>query len=88
MHDCHRNIIYRPVILPQHVDPLLNNDSVKSPVARQQIPNKHQWTNRQEVFSMRTVRQMCDATIEELLGWCFLCNPCRSVISRTSLEFS
>jgi hypothetical protein len=37
------------------------------PVARQQIPNTHQWTNWEEVFSMLSVIQLLDATIEELL---------------------
>jgi hypothetical protein len=27
-------------------------------VARKQIPNTHQWTNWEEVFSMRSVRQL------------------------------
>jgi hypothetical protein len=33
----------------------------------QKIPNMHQWTNWEAVFSMRLVRQLRDATIEELL---------------------
>jgi hypothetical protein len=33
----------------------------------QQIPNTHQWTNWEVVFSMWSVRQLRDATIEELL---------------------
>jgi hypothetical protein len=37
-----------------------------TPVARQQIPNTHQWTNREEVFSKRAVQQLHDA-IKELL---------------------
>jgi hypothetical protein len=36
------------------------------PIARQQIPNTHQWTNGEEVFSTRSVRQLHDATIELL----------------------
>jgi hypothetical protein len=41
------------------------------PVARQQIPNIHQWTNWEAEFSMRSVRQLRDATTEELLGEVF-----------------
>jgi hypothetical protein len=37
------------------------------PVARQQIPNTHQCTKLAEVFPTRSVRQLRDATIEELL---------------------
>jgi hypothetical protein len=37
------------------------------PVARQQIPNTHKWSNWEAVFSTQSVRQLCDATIEELL---------------------
>jgi hypothetical protein len=36
-------------------------------VARQQSPNMHQWTNGEEVLFARSVRQLRDATIEELL---------------------
>jgi hypothetical protein len=41
------------------------------PIARQQIPNMHQWTNWEAVFSARSVRQLRDTTIEELLEQCF-----------------
>jgi hypothetical protein len=41
---------------------------LRTPVARQQISNTHQWTNCGTVFSMRTVRQLRDATIELLNG--------------------
>jgi hypothetical protein len=42
---------------------LLSNDSVKKThVARQQIPNTHQWTNWEEVFSTLSVRQLRDVT--------------------------
>jgi hypothetical protein len=37
------------------LDPLLSNDSVKTPIARQQIPNMHQWTNLEAVFCMQSV---------------------------------
>jgi hypothetical protein len=37
------------------------------PVARQQIPNKHQWANWEVVFYKRTVRQLRNTTVEELL---------------------
>jgi hypothetical protein len=53
----------------------------------QQIPNTHQWTVWEAVFSTLSLRQMRGATIE-LLEWCFLYGPCRGVISKTSLEFS
>jgi hypothetical protein len=46
--------------------PLVSNDSVKTPVARQQIPITHQWTNWEAVFSTRSVRQLRDATTELL----------------------
>jgi hypothetical protein len=36
------------------------------PVAREQIPNMHQWTNWEAVFSTRSVRQLREATREEL----------------------
>jgi hypothetical protein len=36
-------------------------------VARQQIPNTHEWTNWEAVFSEQLLQQLCDATIEELL---------------------
>jgi hypothetical protein len=39
-------------------------------IARQQIPNMHNWTNW-EVFSTRSVRYLRDATIEETLGEVF-----------------
>jgi hypothetical protein len=35
-------------------------------VTRQQVPNTHQWTNWEEVFCMRSVRQLHNATIELL----------------------
>jgi hypothetical protein len=41
------------------------------PVARQQIPNTHQWTNWEEVFYTLSVPQLYDVTIEELLGAMF-----------------
>jgi hypothetical protein len=37
------------------------------PIVRQQIPNMHQWTNWEEVFSTQSAWELCDATIEELL---------------------
>jgi hypothetical protein len=52
----------------QHVDPLLSNDSVKTPIARQQINNTHQWTNWEAVFSVRSVGHLHDIKIEEFLG--------------------
>jgi hypothetical protein len=33
------------------------------PVARQQIPNMNQWTNCEQVFSMRSAQQLHDATV-------------------------
>jgi hypothetical protein len=36
------------------------------PAARQQIPNKHQWTNWEAVFSAKSVRKLHDAIIEEV----------------------
>jgi hypothetical protein len=38
-----------------------------TPVARQEIPNTHQWTNLEAAFSTRFVSHLRDATIEELL---------------------
>jgi hypothetical protein len=55
-------------------------------VARHQIPNTHQLPNFEAVISTRSVRQLLDATMEELLIFCFLCGPCRDVISRQSVE--
>jgi hypothetical protein len=40
-------------------------------IARQQILNTHQWTNWEVVFSMQSVQQVHDTTIEELLGEVF-----------------
>jgi uncharacterized membrane protein len=40
-------------------------------VARQKIPDKHQWTNWEAVFSTWSMRQLRVATIEELLGEVF-----------------
>jgi hypothetical protein len=37
------------------------------PVARQKIPNMHQWTNWKEVSSTQSAQQLCDAAIGELL---------------------
>jgi hypothetical protein len=37
------------------------------PIARQQIPNIHQQTNWEVVFSTQSVQQLRDATIEEWL---------------------
>jgi hypothetical protein len=51
-------------------------------VARQQIPNTYQWTNWEVVFSMRSVRQLRDATTGELLEACSLCGPLRGYITR------
>jgi hypothetical protein len=39
--------------------------------ARQQIPNKHQWTNSEAVFSAWSVRRLRDAKTEELMGEVF-----------------
>jgi hypothetical protein len=39
--------------------------------ARQQIHITHQWSNWEAAFSMQSMRQLCDATIEELLGEVF-----------------
>jgi hypothetical protein len=36
-------------------------------IARQQIPNMHQWTNWEAVFSIWSVQQLRNITIEELL---------------------
>jgi hypothetical protein len=38
-----------------------------TPFARQQIPNMHQWTKWETVFSAWSVQQLRDTTIEELL---------------------
>jgi hypothetical protein len=37
------------------------------PIARQEIPNVHKWANWEVVFSTWSVRQLRDATIENLL---------------------
>jgi uncharacterized membrane protein len=37
------------------------------PVAKQQIPNTHQWTNWEAVFSTMSVGQLRQATIELLV---------------------
>jgi hypothetical protein len=37
------------------------------PVAGQQIPNTHEWTNWEAVFFTRSMRQLRDATIDEVL---------------------
>jgi hypothetical protein len=55
-------------------------------ISRQQIPNTHQWTTWEEVFSKWSVPQLRDTTIEELLEAVFSCGPQRGVISRTSLR--
>jgi hypothetical protein len=44
------------------------------------------WSNWEAVFSTRSLRQLRDATIEELLERYFLCGPCRDVINRQSVE--
>jgi hypothetical protein len=41
------------------------------PVARNQIPNMHQWTNWEEVLSTHSMQQLYDAAIEELLETVF-----------------
>jgi hypothetical protein len=38
-----------------------------TPVARQQIPNTHQWTHWEAVFSKRSMQQLRDTIIQELL---------------------
>jgi hypothetical protein len=50
-------------------------------VGRQENPNTHQWTNLEAVFSRKSVRQLGDATIAELLKRCFLCGPYLDVIN-------
>jgi hypothetical protein len=45
----------------------MSNDSVETPIARQQLPNTHQWTNWEALFSARPLRQLLDSKIEELL---------------------
>jgi hypothetical protein len=42
-----------------------------TPVAKQQIPNMHQWTNWEVVFSTRSVRELRNATVKELLEAAF-----------------
>jgi hypothetical protein len=37
------------------------------PVARQQIPEAHRWTNFKAVFFTRSVRHLLDVTVKELL---------------------
>jgi hypothetical protein len=37
----------------------------------QQIHSKHQWTYCEEVFSTLSMRQLCDAKIEEMLAAVF-----------------
>jgi hypothetical protein len=38
-----------------------------TPVAMQQIPNTHQWTNWEKVFFMQPMQQLCGTTVEEWL---------------------
>jgi hypothetical protein len=51
----------------QHADPLLIMTLQTTSVARQQIPNTHQYTNWEAIFSTRSMRLLRGATIE-LLG--------------------
>jgi hypothetical protein len=46
--------------------------TLQTPVPRQQIPKRHQWTNWEEMFSAWSLRQLHDATIE-LLDGVFTC---------------
>jgi hypothetical protein len=57
---------------------LLGNGSANTPVSRQQIRNTQQWSNW-EVFSTRSVRQLRDATLQELLGKVFPMRPVKRV---------
>jgi hypothetical protein len=72
------SFINRPIIRPYilwHADPLLGKDreisSHTTPIARQQICNTKQCRNWEALFSTRYVRQLHDATSEELLGEVF-----------------
>jgi 3-polyprenyl-4-hydroxybenzoate decarboxylase len=47
----------------------------KMAVVRQQISNTHQWTNCEAVFSTRSVRQLRDTTMYELLEDTFSALP-------------
>jgi hypothetical protein len=38
------------------------------PIARRHIPNMHKWTNWKDVSSTQPMRQLHDATTDELLG--------------------
>jgi hypothetical protein len=50
---------------------LLGNDSANTVLAREQIRNTEQWSKWETVFSTRSVLQLRDATIDELLGEVF-----------------
>jgi hypothetical protein len=51
-------------------------------VAGQQIPNKHQWTGWEALFSTQSLRHLRDTTIEELLeAVFFLCGPLRGYVT-------
>jgi hypothetical protein len=47
----------------------------------QQNPNMHQWTNWEQVFSTWSVRAAWRNS-RKMLERCFLCGPCRDVLSR------
>jgi hypothetical protein len=68
----------------QHANPFLSNDSLKTPVARQQIPNKFKWTGWKAVFPARSAPMAEHAIMDTATkGRCFLCGPCLDVIPRT-----
>jgi hypothetical protein len=52
------------------------------PVARQQIPNMHQWANWEVVFSVWSAKQQLNSN----RGTVFLCSLCCDVITRTIRE--
>jgi hypothetical protein len=51
-----------------YMNTLINIVVTYRQIARQQFPNRHQWTNWKAVFSTRFVPQLRDAKTEELLG--------------------
>jgi hypothetical protein len=81
------HICSRQELWSRQRQPLLRNGSANTPVARQQIRNRQQWSNWAAVFSTRSVDTY--VTHQYKNGWkrCFLCGTCRVYITGSSCDY-
>jgi hypothetical protein len=62
---------------------MLSDDSETTPVAKQQVPNIHKWTNVEAVLSKRSVQHLRSSTTEELLEAVFFMWSAQRLCSST-----